>query len=45
MQVHDEEIAVVLMGSGIIGLLDGADVDAILVAMENSKQKLFVYTR
>lgn len=40
-----EEIAVVLMGSGPIGMMQGADVNAILVGMELSKKKLIVYTR
>ena len=40
-----EEIAVVLMGSGPVGLMQGADVNAILAGMELSKQKLVVYTR
>ena len=41
----DEEIAVVLMGSGPIGMTQGADVSAILAGMQNSKKKLIVYTR
>lgn len=41
----DEEIAVVLMGSDPIGMMQGADVDAILIEMEQSKKKLVVYTR
>ena len=40
-----EEIAVVLMGSGPVGMMQGADVDAILAGMKNSKMKLIVYTR
>ena len=40
-----EEIAVVLMGSGPVGLTQGADVDAILAGLQNSKKKLVVYTR
>ncbi|MBU6323601.1 hypothetical protein KGQ55_02855 [Patescibacteria group bacterium] len=40
-----EEIAVVLMGSGPIGLMQGADVNAILAGMEQSRKKLVVYTR
>lgn len=40
-----EEIAIVLMGSGLIGLAGGADVTAILKAMEESKNKLVVYKR
>lgn len=41
----DEEIAVVLMGSGPVGRKQGADVEAILKGMEQSKKKLIVYTR
>lgn len=41
----DEEIAVVLMGSGPVGMMQGADVNAILAGMERSKKKLVVYTR
>ena len=41
----DEEIAVVLMGSGPVGMMQGADVEAILKGMEQSKKKLVVYTR
>lgn len=40
-----EEIAVVLMGSGPVGMMQGADVNAILASMEDSEQKLVVYTR
>jgi hypothetical protein len=40
----DEEIAVVLIGSGLEGTLRGADVEAILKGMEQSKKKLIVYT-
>lgn len=40
-----EEIAVVLMGSGPVGMMQGADVNAILAGMERSKRKLVVYTR
>lgn len=40
-----EEIAVVLMGSGPVGMMQGADVEAILAGMQNSKKKLVVYTR
>ena len=40
-----EEIAVMLMGSGPVGMMRGANVDAILACMENSKKKLVVYTR
>ncbi|OGD32028.1 hypothetical protein A3C91_01570 [Candidatus Azambacteria bacterium RIFCSPHIGHO2_02_FULL_52_12] len=42
---NDEEIAVVLMGSGLVGMMQGADVEAILKGMEQSKKKLVVYTR
>ena len=42
---NDEEIAVVLMGSGPVGMIQGADVNAILAGMEQSKKKLVVYTR
>lgn len=41
----DEEIAVVLMGSGPVGMMQGADVNAILAGMEQSKKKLVVFTR
>lgn len=41
----DEEIAVVLMGSGPVGMMQGANVEAILAGMETSKKKLVVYTR
>ena len=41
----DEEIAVVLMGSGPVGTIQGADVNTILAGMEQSKRKLVVYTR
>ncbi|MFA6554398.1 MAG: hypothetical protein WCS89_02705 [Candidatus Paceibacterota bacterium] len=40
----DEEIAVVLMGSGFFGRMQGADVEAILGGIEQSKKKLVVYT-
>ncbi len=40
-----ETIAVVLMGSGPIGLRDGADVAAIIAGLEASKKKLVVFTR
>ncbi len=40
-----DEIAIVLMGSGPVGLFEGVDVNAILPAMENSKKKLVVYSR
>mgnify|MGYP001590620607 FL=1 len=42
---NDEEIAVVLMDSGPVGMMQGADVNAILAGMEQSKKKLVVYTR
>lgn len=41
----NEEIAVVLMGSGDIGQQDGADVEAILGAIERSQKNTHVYTR
>ena len=41
----NEVIAIVLMGSGPIGVAQGADVEAILASMEQSKKKLVVYTR
>ena len=41
---NNEEIAVVLMGSGEIGIKEGADVEAILQGMEQSKKHLVVYT-
>jgi len=40
-----EEVAVVLMGSGPVGKECGADVEAILTGMKESKKKLVVYTR
>lgn len=40
-----EEIAVVLMGSGPIGRINGANIEAILKSMEESKRRLVVYTR
>ena len=33
------------MGSGPVGMMQGADVNAILAGMEQSKRKLVVYTR
>jgi len=41
----NQEIAVVLMGSGPVGMMQGANVEAILAGMQNSKKKLIVYTR
>lgn len=41
---QDEEIAIVLMGSGMVGTLMGADVQAILNSMSQSKKKLVVYS-
>ena len=40
----DTEIAVVLMGSGPVGRGNGADVAAIINAMEKSRQRIVVYT-
>lgn len=40
----NEEIAVVLMGSGFIGQMAGADINAILGAMERSKKRVHVYS-
>lgn len=40
----NEEIAVVLMGSGIIGQMSGANVNAILKSMERSKKRVHVYS-
>lgn len=40
----NEHIAVVLMGSGMIGQMMGANVPAILNGMKKSKKKLEVYT-
>ena len=40
----DEEIAVVLMGSGMIGMMTGADVKANVRAIQVSKKKCTVYT-
>ena len=42
---EDEEIAVVLMGSGPVGVMQGANVEAILAGLEQSSKKLVVYTR
>ncbi len=41
----DEEIAIVLMGSGPLGMMQGANVKAILTGMEQSNKRLVVYTR
>ncbi len=41
----DEEIAVVLMGSGPVGMMPGADVDDILKEMDLSTKKLIIYKR
>lgn len=40
----DESVAVVLMGSGEIGQMQGADVPAILDALARSRKKLVLYT-
>lgn len=40
----NDEIAVVLMGSGLIGQMGGADVNAILKGMEASKKRVHVYS-
>ena len=40
----DETVGVVLMGSGMIGQMQGADVRAILSAMERSKKSVTVYS-
>jgi len=40
----NEEIAVVLIGSGFIGQMAGADVKAILGAMERSNKRIHVYS-
>jgi hypothetical protein len=41
----DEEMAIVLMGSGFVGQLGGADVEAIQDAIQRSKKKCHIYTR
>lgn len=41
----DESIAIVLMGSGMVGQLGGADIFLILGAMARSNKRVFVYTR
>lgn len=41
----NEEIAVVLMGSGFVGQMSGANVKAILVAIGVCRKKVHVYTR
>lgn len=40
----DEEIAVVLMGSGPVGQLGGANVSAIVDAIDAAKKKVVVFT-
>ncbi len=40
----DEDIALVLMGTGFIGQMLGADVDAILNAIDASDKRVHVYT-
>jgi len=40
----DEVIAVVLMGSGMVGQMSGADVFGNLGGMARSKKKVAVYT-
>lgn len=40
----NEEIAVVLMGSGFVGQMGGADVNAILGGIERSSKRVHVYT-
>ena len=44
LDVENEAIAIVLIGGGLIGQLGGADVDAILSAMESSTREVIVYT-
>jgi hypothetical protein len=44
MVAPDEEIGVVMMGAGPIGQMQGADVEANLKAMEESKHKIVVYS-
>lgn len=44
MVAPDEEIGVVMMGAGMIGQMQGADVAANLKAMEESKHKIVVYS-
>lgn len=44
MVAPDEEIGVVMMGAGMIGQMQGADVNANLKAMEESKHKVVVYS-
>lgn len=41
----DEEIAIVLMGSGFVGQLNGANVEAIQDAIRRSEKKCHIYTR
>jgi len=40
----NDEIAVVLIGGGLVGQMSGADVEAILSGMERSKKRLYVYS-
>jgi len=40
---EDEEIAIVLIGSGPVGRSQGANVDAILAAMHKSSKRLVVF--
>jgi len=42
---EDETIAIVLIGSGMIGQLGGADTFAVLGAMARSKKRLVIYAR
>jgi hypothetical protein len=44
MVAPDEEIGVVMMGAGMVGQRQGADVEANLKAMEESKHKIVVYS-
>ena len=41
----NDEIAVVLMGSGFVGQMGGANTQAILAAMDRSSKRVHVYTR
>ena len=40
----NKEIAVVLMGSGFVGQMGGADVNAILGGIERSRKRVYVYS-
>ena len=40
----NKEIAVVLMGSGLVGQMGGANVNAILGGIERSRKRIYVYS-